>query len=83
MEKAVKKFFIDNYKTEIIAHNIVGTSKAASVFVESVDEPHFYTLAIIPVDNEKKTIKPDGVWSLEWEVEQEIIAELLAMIYDD
>ena len=51
--------------------------------MESVGEPHFYTLAIIPVDSEEKTIKPDEVWSLEGEVEQAIITGLLAMIYDD
>lgn len=83
VEKAVKKFFLDNYKTEITVHNIVGTTGAASVFVESVGEPHFYTLAIIPVDSGNQTINTDEVWSLEGEVEQAIITGLLAMIYDE
>ena len=51
VEKAVKEFFLENYKTEVTVHNIVGTTGAASVFVESIGEPHFYTLAIIPVDH--------------------------------
>jgi hypothetical protein len=83
VEQAVKKFFKDNYKTDIKVHNIVGTTDAASVFVESVGEPHFYTLAIIPVDVMNETVETDGVWSLEDEIEQAIVTGLLAMIYDD
>ena len=83
VEKAVKTFFLENYKTEVKISNIVGTTGAASVFVESVGEPHFYTLAIVPVDTDNKTIKADEVWSLEGEIEQAIITGLLAMIYDE
>ncbi|UAC48162.1 DUF1672 domain-containing protein [Bacillus aquiflavi] len=56
IDKAVKKFFLDNYKTEVIVHNVVGAVDGASVFVESVGEPHFYTYAIVPIDidEEKK-----------------------------
>ena len=83
VEQAVEKFFKDNYKTDIKVHNIVGTTDAASVFVESVGEPHFYTLAIIPVDVKNESVEIDGVWSLEGEIEQAIITGLLAMIYDE
>ena len=83
VEQAVKQFFKDNYKTDIKVHNIVGTTGAASVFVESVGEPHFYTLAIIPVDVKNESVELDGVWSLEGEIEQAIVTGLLAMIYDE
>ena len=83
VEKAVEKFFKDNYKTDIKVHNIVGTTDAASVFVESIGEPHFYTLAIIPVDVKNETVETERVWSLEGEIEQAIITGLLAMIYDE
>lgn len=83
VERAVKQFFMEQYKTDIKVHNIVGTSGAASVFVESIGEPHFYTLAIIPVDVESETVEIDEVWSLEGEIEMSIITGLLAMIYDE
>ncbi|QUW20812.1 DUF1672 family protein [Sporosarcina sp. Marseille-Q4063] len=83
VEQAVKKFFKENYKTDIKVHNIVGTTDAASVFVESVGEPHFYTLAIIPVDVKNETVMTDDVWSLEGEIEMSIITGLLAMINDE
>ncbi|MFJ7935245.1 DUF1672 family protein [Sporosarcina sp. NPDC096371] len=83
VEQAVKKFFVDKYKTDVKVHNIVGTTGAASVFVESVGEPHFYTLAIIPVDVKNESVETDGVWSLEDEIEQAIVTGLLAMIYDE
>ena len=83
VEQAVKQFFEDNYKTEVKVHNIVGTTDAASVFVESVGEPYFYTLAIIPVDVKNESVDVEGVWSLEEEIEQAIVTGLLAMIYDE
>ena len=83
VEQAVEKFFKKNYKTGIKVHNIVGTTDAASVFVESVGEPHFYTLAIIPVDVKNETVDTYGVWSLEGEIEMSIITGLLAMINDE
>lgn len=82
VEQAVKRFFLDKYKTEVKVHNIVGTTGAASVFVEAIGEPHFYTSAIIPVDIKNNRVMFDGVWSLQDEVEQGIITGLLAMIYD-
>ncbi|MDS9472564.1 DUF1672 family protein [Sporosarcina pasteurii] len=82
VEQAVKNFFQDKYKTEVKVHNIVGTTGAASIFVESIGEPHFYTSAIIPVDVKNNKVKFEDVWSLEDEVEQGIVTGLLAMIYD-
>ncbi|WP_404443030.1 DUF1672 domain-containing protein [Sutcliffiella horikoshii] len=41
--KAVEKFFLEKYKTEVIVHNRVGANDGASVYVESLREPHFYT----------------------------------------
>lgn len=83
VEQAVQKFFLEQYKTEVKVHNIVGTTDAASIFVESIGEPHFYTLAIIPLDVKSKEVKFDEVWSLEGEVEMAIITGIFAMIYEE
>ncbi|MDQ0233676.1 hypothetical protein J2S19_005033, partial [Metabacillus malikii] len=42
------------YKTEVKVHNVVGSQDAATVFVESVGEPHFYTYAVVPIENKRK-----------------------------
>jgi Protein of unknown function (DUF1672) len=41
IDKAVKAFFQDTYMTEVVVHNVVGAVDVATVFVESVGEPHF------------------------------------------
>ncbi|WP_262421999.1 DUF1672 domain-containing protein [Bacillus aquiflavi] len=83
MDKAVKKFFLDNYKTEVIVHNVVGAVDGASVFVESVGEPHFYTYAIVPIDIDEEKVLTDQVWSQEGQVEDSIAGALYAMIFDE
>ena len=80
--KATKKFFLDTYKTEVNVHNIVGNKDGASVFVESVGEPHFHTFAIVPIDSQEK-IMTDGIWTQEGQVEAAIKSGLYAMIYED
>ena len=52
--KAVEMFFLERYKTEVMVHNMVGAADGATVFVESVGEPHFYTYAIVPIDVDQK-----------------------------
>ena len=54
VERAIKKYFKDEYKTEVKVHNIVGAIDGATVFVESVGKPHFYSYAIIPIDKDNK-----------------------------
>ena len=65
IEEAVQQFFLNNYKTEVIVHNMVGAVDGASVFVESVGEPHFYTFAIVAIDVKNKTVELDTIRSQE------------------
>ncbi|MBA4537634.1 DUF1672 family protein, partial [Bacillus aquiflavi] len=83
IDKAVKKFFLDNYKTEVIVHNTVGAIDGATVFVESVGEPHFYTYAIVPVDIEEEKVLTDQVWCQEGQVEYAIMGGLYALIFEE
>ncbi|NME06738.1 MULTISPECIES: DUF1672 family protein [unclassified Psychrobacillus] len=82
IEQAVKDFFLNNYKTEVKIHNIVGAVDGASVFVESIREPHFYTFAIVPIDVENEKVEVDKVWSQEGQIEDAITTGLYAMIHD-
>ncbi|WP_238343592.1 DUF1672 family protein [Gracilibacillus saliphilus] len=78
VEKAVQRFFKEEYKTEITVHNIVGNVDGATVFVESVGEPHFYTYAIIPIDVENEEVLEEDVWSQQNQVEDAITTGLYA-----
>ena len=82
IEVAVKKFFSEKYKTDVIVHNLVGAVDGVSVFVESVGEPHFHAFAIVPIDIKSKTVKTDGVWSQEGQVEMALSSGLYAMAYE-
>lgn len=82
IEQAVKGFFLKNYKTEVKIHNIVGAVDGASVFVESLGEPHFYTFAIVPIDVDNEKVEADKVWSQEGQIEDAISTGLYAMIHD-
>ena len=81
--KAVEEFFLDNYKTEVKVNNFIGAKDAVSVTVESVNEPFFYSYAIVPVDFKSKTVATDRVFTLEGEVEQDIQTGLYAMAYEE
>ncbi|MCK0473389.1 DUF1672 family protein [Halalkalibacter sp. APA_J-10(15)] len=83
IEEAVQAFFREEYKTDVIVHNAVGASGGATVFVESVGEPHFHTFAIIPIDTENKRVRAEDVWTEEGQVEQSLFGGLLAMIMED
>lgn len=82
IEVAVKKFFSEKYNTEVTVHNLVGAVNGVSVFVESVGEPHFHAFAIVPIDVKSKTVKTDGVWSQEGQVENALSGGLYAMAYE-
>ncbi|MDQ0233473.1 DUF1672 family protein, partial [Metabacillus malikii] len=69
------------YKTEVKVHNVVGSQDAATVFVESVGEPHFYTYAVVPIDIQKKEVKLDNVFTQEGQVEHAIMSGLYHQIY--
>ncbi|SDY17450.1 Protein of unknown function [Evansella caseinilytica] len=83
IEAAMKQFFLDEYKTEVIVHNAVGNVHGATVFVESVGEPHFHTYAMIGIDVEKDKILTDQIWTETDQVEQGIFSGLLAMIMNE
>jgi hypothetical protein len=78
--KAAEQFFLKKYKTKVKVHNLVGNRAGVTVFVESVGEPHFYTYAIVPI-NEKK-IETDNVFSEKGQIENAIRAGIYAMVYD-
>ncbi|WP_162356926.1 DUF1672 family protein [Metabacillus mangrovi] len=81
--KAVEEFFMSNYKTPVTVHNLVGAQDAISVFVESKGEPHFYTLAIVPVNLSDEEVLLDKVAPLEGEIENSIQSGLYGMIYKE
>lgn len=81
--EAVRKFFIVEYNTEVIVHNIVGAIDGATVFVESVEDPHFYTYAIVPIDVVEKKVLSQHVWSQEGQIENAIKTGLYAMIFQE
>ncbi|WP_208587226.1 DUF1672 family protein [Gracilibacillus suaedae] len=83
IKKAAKSFFDEEYNTEVIVHNIVGNVDGATVFVESVGEPHFYTYAIIPINKQEKEILVDQVWSQEGQIENAIMAGIYGMVMED
>ncbi|WP_163582159.1 DUF1672 family protein [Gracilibacillus saliphilus] len=82
IEKATKSFFDEKYNTEVIVHNIVGNVDGATVFVESVGEPHFYTSAIIPINKQEGEILVDQVWSQEGQIENAIMAGIYGMVME-
>ncbi|MDR7073281.1 DUF1672 family protein [Fictibacillus barbaricus] len=82
IDKATKAFFLDKYKTKVKVHNIVGNKDGATIFVESIGEPHFYTYAIVPINGDEKVITK-GIWTQEGQVEGSIMSGIYAMIYDE
>ncbi|MCA0174027.1 DUF1672 family protein [Bacillus sp. RAR_GA_16] len=83
VERAIKKYFKEEYQTEVTIHNIVGAIDGATVFVESVGKPHFYSYAIIPIDKDKQKMDSEGVWSQEGQVKTSIVSGLYAWIYEE
>ncbi|MDO6657836.1 DUF1672 family protein [Anaerobacillus sp. 1_MG-2023] len=83
VERAIKKYFKEEYKTEVKVHNIVGAIDGATVFVESVGKPQFYSYAIIPIDKDKREVDTEGVWSQEGQIETSIVSGLYAWIYEN
>ncbi|TGA99936.1 DUF1672 family protein [Sporolactobacillus shoreae] len=80
--QAVQNFFLKKYKTQVKVHNLVGNRDGVTVFVESIGEPHFYTYAVIPIDQASKKVLTDGVFSENGRVEDAISTGIYAMIYD-
>ncbi|KPL59210.1 DUF1672 family protein [Rossellomorea vietnamensis] len=82
VQKAVKDFFMEKYKIDVIVHNIVGNVDGATVFVESTGPVHFYTTAIVPISLSEEKVKADEVVSLEGEVESAIRGGLYHLIFE-
>jgi len=80
---AVETFFDSQYHTDVKVHNIVSAIDAATVFVESIGEPHFYTNAIVPIDVKKNIVHTSNVWSEEGQVEDGISCGLYVTAYEE
>ncbi|WP_416148977.1 DUF1672 family protein [Salipaludibacillus sp. HK11] len=83
IEEEMLQFFLDEYKTEVIVHNAVGSENGATVFVESVGKPHFHVRAKIGIDVEEREIIKNSIWTEPSRVEQGIFGGLLAMIMEE
>jgi hypothetical protein len=80
---ATIKFFKEKYKTDITVHNVVGAKDGATVFVESKGEPHFYTYAVVPIDELAKKVWTERIWADEFQVENAIKGGLYSMIFKE
>ncbi|BCB05816.1 DUF1672 family protein [Bacillus sp. KH172YL63] len=81
VEKAVKDFFLDKYKIEVQVHNLVGNVDGVTVLVESTGPVHFYSYAIVPINQKTKEIKSEEVRSQEDAVEEGIREGLYHLIF--
>ncbi|URM33370.1 DUF1672 domain-containing protein [Cytobacillus firmus] len=80
---ATIKFFKEKYKTDVTVHNVVGAKDGATVFVESKGEPHFYTYAVVPIDELAKKVWTEKIWADEFQVENAIKGGLYSMIFKE
>lgn len=83
IEETAIAFFQQKYKTEVIVHNVVGAKDGATIFVESINEPHFYTYAVIPVDESEREVMFDQIWADEFQVKNAIKGGLYHMIFKE
>lgn len=80
--EATITFFQEKYKTEVVVHNVVGAKDGATVFVESAGEPHFYTYAVVPVNESEKQVMTKQIWADEYQVQNAIQGGLYHMIFN-
>src|SRR5699024_1400673 len=83
VEEAVEQYFLENYKTEVKVQNIVSAKDGVSVFVESIGKPHFYSLAIVPIDAVNEVVGVDKVWYLQGEIEGVINSSLYVIAFQE
>lgn len=83
IEKAAVALFQENYQTEVAVHNVVGALDAATVFVESVGEPHFYTYAVVPIDEKEKKVMTEQISADAFQVENAMKGGLYHMIFSN
>ncbi|MBG9444187.1 DUF1672 family protein [Cytobacillus firmus] len=83
IEEAATSFFKEKYMTDVTVHNVVGAKDGATVFVESKGEPHFYTYAVVPIDELEKKVMTEKIWADEFQVENAIKGGLYGMIFKE
>ncbi|MBG9559083.1 DUF1672 family protein, partial [Cytobacillus firmus] len=76
-------FFKEKYMTDVTVHNVVGAKDGATVFVESKGEPHFYTYAVVPIDELERKVMTERIWADEFQVENAIKGGLYSMIFKE
>ncbi|MBG9545460.1 hypothetical protein ABE29_22695, partial [Cytobacillus firmus] len=76
-------FFKEKYMTDVTVHNVVGAKDGATVFVESKGEPHFYTYAVVPIDELERKVMTEKIWADEFQVENAIKGGLYGMIFKE
>uniref|UniRef100_UPI0008F8A448 DUF1672 family protein n=1 Tax=Bacillus mediterraneensis TaxID=1805474 RepID=UPI0008F8A448 len=70
IEKAVKEFFLDQYKTEVEVQHMIGADGAATVFVKSKGLLDFHTYAIVPINDKENKVFYNKVRSQPGDVER-------------
>ncbi|MBG9545463.1 hypothetical protein ABE29_22710, partial [Cytobacillus firmus] len=83
IEEAATSFFKEKYMTDVTVHNVVGAKDGATVFVESKGEPHFYTYAVVPIDELERKVMTEKIWADEFQVENAIKGGLYGMIFKE
>lgn len=83
VEKTVKDYFLDQYRTKVKIHNIVGGHGFVTVYAESVGKLHFYTSAKIKIDLDKKEVQTDAISSSELDVKDSITSAIYALAFED
>ncbi|RIW32535.1 DUF1672 family protein [Bacillus salacetis] len=83
VENAVKGFFLKEYKAEVKVHNLVGNVDGVTVFVESTGPVHFYSYAIVPINQGMEEIMTKEVRTQEGEVERGIREGLYRLIFEE
>ncbi|MEH6988688.1 DUF1672 family protein [Cytobacillus firmus] len=83
IEEAAIKFFKEKYKTDVTVHNVVGAKDGATVFVESKGEPHFYTYAVVPIDELSEKVDISNIQADEYQVQNAIQGGLYHMIFKE
>ncbi|MBG9545459.1 hypothetical protein ABE29_22690, partial [Cytobacillus firmus] len=81
--EAATSFFKEKYMTDVTVHNVVGAKDGATVFVESKGEPHFYTYAVVPIDELERKVMTEKIWADEFQVENAIKGGLYGMIFKE
>ncbi len=83
IEKAVKEFFLDKYKTEVEVQHMIGADGAATVFVKSKGLLNFHTYAIVPINDKENKVFYNKVGSEDGAVERSIQSALYQIVNEE